>query len=792
MVSALARKSLTDLSRRRARTVFTVVTLALAVASIGLFAVPALMDATMRAQVRDDRLPDLTFSVRPLRLDRAQLAALAALPNVREVEPRAFFGGTVEVGSLGYAADVIGVPDFARQRVNVVHLAAGALPGSGEVLTDVQNANHGLARLRAGETIQVLDSHGLVHDLRVSGEGRNLEGGQTAASNGLLVLYATAGTVASLRGVPGYETLAFRLADTRPAAVAATIAAVRRALARLPGFRGFTDLPQARSAGDWPGRSGFQKFTKFFDVVTVLALLSALVLIANTTTTLVAEQTSEIGIMKALGGRRRQIAVVYLRTVLLLGGLGTVTGVVLGTVLANALTRYFAQSFYQMHAAVGIDVTVTLACVAAGLLGPVLAALPAIRRAVRVPVRDALEATGSAVGGQDAGDRALRRIRFLPRTAQIGLRNAGRRRRRSLSTAVVIALAVGNLLAILGLATSITDTTHASWRDHGEDVKISALGQRPFDAQAARLIRTTPGVAGVEPMFVTDIELAGHDGYIWAVRQQTMFHYRLVQGRWYTPAEEQARARVAVVEGDIARVTGTDVGDRIRVDTASGPLTLRVIGISSNQQENGTALFAPLSTMHAALTGMPADANDYWVRTTSHDHAFIDATRSSIDATLTSAGYDVGNEVEYISEANEVSSNRTLTTSVAVLGFLIVAISLAGLANTLTMSVLERTREVGILRSIGARGRDVRRIFATETVALAVAGWAIGVPLGYLLETFLVWLVRHIVNVDTPVTYPVSNIALALVGTVLLALLVTLPPIRRAVRYRPGEALRYA
>jgi putative ABC transport system permease protein len=769
-----------------------VATLALAVASVGLFAVPRLMDGTMRAQVRADRLPDLTFSIRPLRLDRTQLAALGALPNVREVEPRAFFGGTVQVGSLGYVADVIGIPDFARQRVNVVHLASGTAPGSGEVLTDVQNANHGFAKLQAGETIQVLDSHGGLHDVRVSGEGRNLEGGQTVASNGVFVLYATAATVESLRGVPGYEALAFRLADTRPSAISATTAAVGRALARIPGFRGFTALPQVRSAGDWPGRSGFQKFTKFFDVVTVLALFSALVLIANTIATLVAEQTSDIGIMKAVGGRRRQIASVYLRTVLLLGALGTVAGLVLGTVLANVLTRYFARSFYQTSAAVGIDFRVTLACVVVGLLGPVLAALPAIRRAVRVPVRDALEATGSAVGAQDAGDRTLRRVRFLPRTAQIGLRGAGRRRRRSLSTVVVIALAVGNLLAIVGLATSITDTTHASWGDHGEDATISALGQRPFDAQAARLIRATSGVASIEPMFVTGITLAGKDGDIWAVRPRTMFHYRLVQGRWYTPAEARARARVAVVERDIARVTGTRLGDRIRVKTAAGPLTLRVIGISSNQQENGTALFVPLTTMHAILTGMPADANDYWVRTTLHDHAFIDTTTSSIDAVLTSDGYDVGTEIVYISEANEVASNRTLTTSVAVLGFLIVAISMAGLANTLAMSVLERTREIGILRSIGARARDVRRIFAAETVALAVAGWAIGVPLGYLLEAFLVWLVRRIVNVDTPVVYPASNVALALVGTIFLALLVTLPPIRRAVRFRPGDALRYA
>ena len=215
------------------------------------------------------------------------------------------------------------------------------------------------------------------------------------------MLYATAGTVASLSGARGYQTLAFRLADTRSAAVSATIADVRRALAGMPGFRGLAALPQVRPTGDWPGRSGFQKFTKFFDIVTVLALLSALVLIANTITTLVAEQTAEIGVMKALGGRRRQIAAIYLTTALLLGALGTLAGVVLGTVLANVLTASSAGASTATSGQVGVDAR-SRSSRRRRPARPLLAALPAIRRAVRVPVGDALGATGSAVGGQDA------------------------------------------------------------------------------------------------------------------------------------------------------------------------------------------------------------------------------------------------------------------------------------------------------------------------------------------------------------------------------------------------------
>jgi len=68
----------------------------------------------------------------------------------------------------------------------------------------------------------------------------------------------------------------------------------------------------------------------------------------------------------------------------------------------------------------------------------------------------------------------------------------------------------------------------------------------------------------------------------------------------------------------------------------------------------------------------------------------------------------------------------------------------------------------------------------------------IGIPLGYLLDVLLIWLVKQIANVQLVLAFPPANLAIALAGIVLLALLVTLVPIRRAVRYRPGDALRYA
>ena len=465
MVSASLRKSITDLSRRRARTGFTVATLALAVASISFLAIPTLIDTSMQEEVRAEKLADATVTMRPLSLTDEQLAALEAVPNVAAIEPGIRVNTRVLVGERRAPALVIGVNNIAPQGVDVVRIATGAKTRPGQVLTEVQNSNVGVYDGRAGDIARVVGAGGL----RIAGEGRNIPGGEEVQDENVIVLYAASDTIAALGGERGYDRLAIRLRDTSRGPE--TVESVRRYLETVPGFAGFRGLPELRAHGDWPGKADTEAFAKFLSVITLLALLSALVLISNTMTTLVAEQTGEIGIMRAIGARRRQVGAIYLRTALLLGVLGAFVGVVLGILLAYQLASYFGSMFWAIDVGFGVDATVVAASVALGMLAPVLAALPAIRRGVRVDLREALESTGSAVGGQDAGDRLLRRAGFLPRTMQIGLRGLGRRRRRSLATAVIVALAVGNLLAVLAVSVAATENSRASWANHLEDLR---------------------------------------------------------------------------------------------------------------------------------------------------------------------------------------------------------------------------------------------------------------------------------------------------------------------------------
>lgn len=791
MLSAQHRLSVADLLRRPARTVFAVLTLAIAVASISFFAVPTLIDDAMQDEVREGRLADVAVRMRPVELSESDLAALEGLPNVTALEPRSSVDVRVLIGERRAPARVIGVRDFADQDVDIVRVESGSAPGPGELLPDVQDDNTGVYDGAAGDTVTLLGAAGEQADFTVSGRGRSLPGGEQVQDESVVVLYAPATTVERVGGEPGYGELVLRLDDDDPEAARATVEQLRRRLETVPGFTGFTDLPAIREPGSWPGQADTEKFAQLLGVITVLALISAVVLVSNTLSTLVAEQTREIGVMRAVGARRRQVALVYVRTSLLLGAVGAVTGTLLGILLSSVLARYFAATFWAVEVGPGVDLRVVLVSLLVGLVAPPLAALPAIRRALGVDLREALEATGSATGGTHAVDRALRRTSFLPRVAQIGLRNAGRRKRRSVATAVIVALAVGNLLAVLALAQAATDTTRASWGSHLEDVQVSTSGDVPFGARARRTIVTTPGVAEAEPVLKNAVTLRGREAFVWGVEPDPLIDQRLAEGRWFDAQEDREGAPVAVIERNIAQIAGIDVGDTVTLGTAVGEARFRIIGVATNQQEDGTVLYVPLTTTRALLE-RPAAASDYWIRTDSRSTDVIDRTTSLLEDRLAAQGYEVASEIRYVAERDEVAANSSLTTTIAVLGFLIVAMSMVGLANAITTNVLERTREIGILRSIGARARDIRRIFTTEGVVLALAGWLVGIPLGYLLTRLIVRLVWEIVDVRLPVVFPPGNILIALVGTTVLALLVLALPVRRAVRFRPGDALRYA
>lgn len=673
-----------------------------------------------------------------------------------------------------------------------MRVETGELPAAGELLSDVQNANESVYDGDTGDSLNIIGPQGVL-EFRVSGRGRTLPGGEMVQDEHVAVLYAPMDTVTELRGQPGIDELRFRLIDPDPAAAQATMDAIRGNLMGLDAFPGFVNLATIRAPGDWPGRSESETFGQFVVVLTILSVLSATVLIANTMTTLVAEQTKDIAVMRALGARRQQIAAIYLRTTMIMALAGALLGTIVGVVLSSLLADYFSRSFWMVPTGFGLVGAMIALSMATGIIVPPLAALPAIRRALAVPVREGLDASGSSLGPQTVLDQILRRVTWLPRTAQIGLRNAGRRWRRSAATVSIVALAVANLLATMALGTAVTDTTRSMWASHRYDIELRSTGFELFDGEAREQLAILSDVAEVESMVTTRIAIGWHDApldaQLWGLESDPLVQPPLSSGRWFDPASETIAA-VGVIEETLAGAIGIELGDQMAVQTAGGSHDVTIIGTVDTQQLDGRVLYMPIATAQGWLSHGD-DASSLLIQTMSPETAVVDRVSAAAEDVLVRHGYDVATTIRYVAEREAVQANASVARVIAALGFIIVATSLIGLANTMTTSILERTREIGVLRSIGARSRDIRRMFTVEGLSLAVVGWVLGVPLGYGFTWALSRLIWELIELRLPVVFPWVHVGWALAGTLILTVLIMTMPLRRAARVRAGDALRY-
>ncbi len=386
------------------------------------------------------------------------------------------------------------------------------------------------------------------------------------------VFYGSEATVRSLANIAGVNQLAFRLVDNSPAAQTAAVAAIRHFLEVQTGRSPFIELPQIRASGSWPGQSNLSQILAIFDIITVLAIVCALFLIASTMNTLVVEQATEIAVLKTLGGRKRQIRRIVLRTAAAIGAGAGLVGTALGAGIAWLLTSYFAWSFFGVHAGFGVVLPVIVISM---LLGPLLAmaaSLPGLRRALRRPVAEALADHGVTGYGGSRLDRLLARNRVFSGLASVGVRNVLRHKRRSAATIAQVAVAVGLALALLAVGRSVTIAVNQVYSSLHYDVSLQSNDGAPLiDARARALVASTPGVARVEPLVESGVEYQGTQYPAYGVGSVPLYRYRLSAGRWFDSTETSSARPVVVLGPAIARTIGARVGQTLDLTTANRP-----------------------------------------------------------------------------------------------------------------------------------------------------------------------------------------------------------------------------
>jgi putative ABC transport system permease protein len=787
LVTALFRKSFRDLSNRKARTVFTILTIALGVMGIAMLAVDDLADIGMEEQLEEANINNVQIYVEAVNLTGTNLLELEGIDNVNAVEARAVYVTKMYIGDRRNDILLVGVEDYTDQAIDIITFSSGEYPGFMEVLTEKSNSLNGIYDGKTGDTFPVLDRNGTKVDLRISGEGRSIVY-STNTFGGLAVFYTDARTVRTLANYSGYNSISFDLGDTEEAVVEATIEDIRDYLTAETTVVAFAQLPQVRGEGEWAGREMFNNIISSTTILTIMILLASVFLISNTMNTIISEQKKEIGQMKAIGASKMQVFRSFLTTSFIMGAIGAVIGAAAGVFISFYVLLLFGRPF-GMDFGFMIHTPTVLLSLIVGIGVVILASLPALIRSSRVVIREALESSGiSANFGEGAFDRFLMRTQNLPRSIQMGLRNVARKKGRSVATILQVALAVGLFMGMISFGNSLAIATEGAWKDRTFDILVT----NDVRDNAVELVEGVDGVAGVEPFLTSFAQIGDRTVEIWGYMDDTQawdIEGTMTDGRWLSTADHESNASVLVIGEALSRYEDLEVGDRVPVMTATGEFEFEIVGLQKSLMDNGQAVMAPLTTMQHLLR--TDDISGAFVYTASRDRGDIDRVSTDIEDTLFASGYQVRNRIHYVMMERNKEQNAGIMNIFMFVSMLVVFISMIGLMSTLTMNILDRTREIGMLRCIGSKARDLRTVFSTEGAFLALVGFIIGIPLGFLIAVIIQVNVTSAMNLELPLYFAWGFIPWAFLITIVGTIIIIQAPLLRATRFKPGDALRY-
>jgi putative ABC transport system permease protein len=555
------------------------------------------------------------------------------------------------------------------------------------------------------------------------------------------------------------------------------------------------------------GRIFIEGFNFVLQVLAFVSLFVSAVLVTNTLTALITQQTNQIGIIKAVGGRNGTVLKIYLSAVLIYGLLAFAISVAPGAIVAYQLTKTFLNLFNIDYEAFQFSVIAVGLQAVAALVTPLIAALWPISKGTATTVREAMASYG--LGGSFGATRLDRAVdalsrRFLPSAYAISFNNMFRKKGRLILTQLVLITAGTMFLVTINLAqsTDLTVTNDLNRRNY--DLRIAFQDRQRAD-RVSRMAETLPEVVETEvwlshPGSLLKADQEVQDAGVGVILNgiplgSEMYRPLLVAGRWLQPGDENA----LVIFQETAEDYGFAVGDTVKLNLGEfGDDEWQVVGIFQTVITDGFGgdpAYAPLAAVEAA-TKKHNRGTQIVVRTREHSQSYVAAVSDRLktlyearqrDVDLNSSGATFEDR-EFADSQYAININMLL--ALAVVMALVGGI---GLMGALSIAVVERTREFGVMRAVGAKSRTILGMLLMEGILQGLISWAVAVPLSLLIGRPMARQMGQIMlNIDLDYAYSYGAIGLWLAVVVIIAMLASVLPARTATRISVRESLAYA
>ena len=794
-------KVLRDLSSNKTRTILVILSIAVGVTALGM---------VMGAQsIVDESLPEQYAAINPASatiytlntFDDDIIEAIEAMPEVGQAEGRRFVSVRFfDKDGVSRTLQLNAVPDYEEQGINIITSEEGAFPPPERDLL-IERASFsaalGLGDVEIGDTIVIEPPDGKKREVTIAGSVYD-QSQLPAFMAGTGYGYITYDTLEWLGEPRDYNQIVFVVQDNKMDAdhIQAVSKLIQNRLERDGNQVLFTLV---YPPGEHPAQSFLNAFSYILGAMGLLSLFLSGFLIVNILAAILTQQVRQIGIMKTIGAKRGQVTWMYFVLVLLFGILGLMLAIPLGALGSLGLATLFSSMLNFNIDGFQFNSQVVLVQIVVGLSVPMLAAIYPVWKGTRITAREAMSEQGLGKGqfGTSWMDRVIigvRKIFPITRPAQISIRNTFRRKGRLTLTLITLSLATTIFISIFSIRASLQQTLDDALNFFDYDVQIvfdrnyrvDPIQQQALDMPGVDVVETW-GFGTTRRIRPDDSE--GESIIVYAPEfDSDMLNVTITDGRWL----EEGDTNAIVINTDVLRnEDDVSVGDMITLNIDGKESDFEVVGI-----------------VRGLMTGANAFINfDYYGRVTNAiDKAEVVLMR--FDDRSPENQMELGQAIEEsygrtgfrVQQMQTIAQLRTLISgifNVIIIFLLFMALLLGivgglGLMGTMSINVIERTREIGVMRAIGASDGAVLRIVLLEGVIIGLISWIIGGIIAIPASYFLTETVGTILLQASPsYVFSISGAIVWLFIVMILAGIASYIPARSASKLTIREVLSY-
>jgi putative ABC transport system permease protein len=796
------RKVLSDLWGNKVRSFLVVASISVGLFAVGLIAtINGILSEDMPAGYRAVNPANIHITINAF--DQNLVDSVRHFPGVKEAEGVRLFSLRIFTGSPDDWAriSIKAIPEIEKMNLNRVMLLEGKWPpGDKEIVFDRHKREEIHANI--GDMVDIKLPDGKIRALRLVGIVQDQTVGSGSGGGGYFV--------SPLVGFVDFKTLDYLgkpeklnylyMTVTGDDLDAEHIRAVENDVSSKLEKNSYTVLNSViRRTNEHPNLVYVQAMSAILFTLGFLVVFLSGFLITNTLSSLLNQQVEQIGTMKTIGGVRSQVMGIYVTLILVFSLIGLAISLSTSGSIAYWLLGFLAREINFNMLGYRPIPTAILMQVLIALVVPQGAGFLPILRGSSLTIQDAFNGIGLVNYKNQFKWMDFLTERFsVPRPVLISLRNTFRQRGRLLLTLLTLTLGGAMFIATFNVQSSMNAFITALSKYFVADVRLS-MDAAYRNQKIEQAVMNIPGVGSVEGWAAARAELLldgdrpGDTVSLMAPPAGSKLIVPIVlQGRWLKPDDTNA---IAINEMFLQHFPGIKPGDTIRMRVNGKKSNWVVVCIFQFAGKSGGYIAYANYDYLTSLTNQTQKSNTFQVVALNPLKSIEE--QKMLGLQLEKALGDLGYKISDISPGLSLLSSAANGLNILIIFLLIMAILSAivggiGLTGTLSMNVIERTREIAVMRAIGASDSAVMRLVITEGLVIGFISWILASLLSLPISKAL-WgtICTSIFGYEAQFTLNLMGFLLWMLLVAVLTIVASYLPARNAAHLTIREALAY-